>query len=80
MIPFSLPPAETHLSFPALFRGLFPLQEDFQGKIKEYLGVDNCVLAANARTLLYLLLRTLREQSENHSAQEVLLPGTRAIR
>jgi len=76
-MPFALPPAETRLPLTALVRGLLPLKTHFSEQFVTYLGVDadSCVLAGSARSLLYLLLRTLRSQACSGSATEVLIPG-----
>ena len=75
MMPFALPPAETHLPLAALVRGILPLPARFSAEMQTFLGVSQCVLAANARTLLYVLLCALRDQRDGHGGQEVLLPG-----
>lgn len=75
MIPYALPPAETRLPLSALVRGLLPRRADFSKKFGAYLGADNCILAGNARSLLYLLLRALQNQAGAGSAKEVLIPG-----
>lgn len=75
MMSFALPPAETHLPLAALVRGILPLPAGFSAELQAYLGVAQCVLAANARTLLYVLLCALRDQREGQGDREVLLPG-----
>ncbi len=74
-MPFALPPAETHLPLAALVRGILPLPGRFPAELLAFLGVAQCVLAANARTLLYVLLCALRDQREGYGGREVLLPG-----
>lgn len=75
MMPFALPPAETRLPLSALLSGFLPLSNNFSEKFETYLGVDDCVLANSARSILYLLFCTLRGRHHADNAREVLLPG-----
>lgn len=75
MIPFALPPAETHLPLASLLRGLLPVRADFSEKLKMHLDAPGCVLAGNARSLLYLLFRALHGRARDGSVNEVLIPG-----
>lgn len=75
MIPFAIPPAETHLPISAIIRSMYSQQDTFSKILKNHLGAEHCVLAANARTLLYLLLCNLCDSHNGNLKNEVLLPG-----
>lgn len=66
-------PAETKIPLTPLLRAIFPGGSDFGRRLSDYLGVEKCVFAKDARTLLFLLLARLHEQTPERD--EVLIPG-----
>lgn len=73
-MPYALPPAETRLSAHALAGGYLESSSDFAETLNRLLGVNNCVLANSARTLLYLLFCFLKSRAGTEKT-EVLIPG-----
>lgn len=58
----------------ALITAVFPGENNFASILTRYLGTGTCVLAAEGRSLLTLLLLALRKRNANRS-DAVLLPG-----
>ena len=73
-MPYALPPAESKLSLRTIAAGYLPARNSFAGGLSAYLGVECCVLADSARTLLYLLFSHLKDLA-GKGRTDVLMPG-----
>jgi len=68
-------PAECRIPPGAVFRAMLRVPSGgFRERLRTYLGVSHCVVANSGRTLLYLLLASLR-QRDGGERKEVALPG-----
>ena len=73
-----LPPTAVPIALSDLKSGLGPPPQSlagFERALTRYLGVPTCKLAASGRTALYLLLRDLRQASDNPERREVIMPA-----
>ena len=73
-----LPPTAVPFALSDLRSGLGPppqVQAGFERALTQYLGVPTCKLAASGRTALYLLLRGLRQASDDPERYEVVMPA-----
>ncbi len=68
------PPAEPAVSFCSILRSLLQRDDDFCGVLKEYLGVEYCVLGNSGRALLCRLLIVLK-RNVGGERNRVLIPG-----
>jgi perosamine synthetase len=68
------PPAEVKVPVPAILSTLFPCHTDFEAELCRYLGVNYCICAGSARSLLALVLETLWKKA-GKQRDEVLIPG-----
>ena len=68
------PPAETKIPLHAILGAFFDSAGNFKKILCNYLQVKHCVLGNSGRTLLYLLLETLKRKDEERR-DEVLIPG-----
>lgn len=68
------PPAEASIPIKTLFAATLSKNNNLRKTLCELLNTHNCALASNARTLLYLLLKTLHNHDSN-KRNEVLIPG-----
>jgi len=67
-------PAETRIEQAAFAYALFGSGDSFDKDLCSYLHTEECVLACSGRTLMTLLLQTLRK-SDSRNRDEVLIPG-----
>lgn len=67
-------PAETKIPLLALFAAILPGEAGFEKTLCDYLGVGRCILGNSGRTLLTLLLKSLRKK-EGGTRNEVVIPG-----
>lgn len=67
-------PAEPAVSARSVAHAILPGIDDFVVVLKEYLGVDHCVLGSSGRALLCRLLTALRRKA-GHERVRVLIPG-----
>jgi perosamine synthetase len=68
------PPAEVKIPWPAIFDSLLSSSRDFKKYLCDYLQVKYCILGNSGRSVLYLLLETLKRKDEERR-DEVLIPG-----
>ncbi|MDA9762192.1 DegT/DnrJ/EryC1/StrS family aminotransferase [Desulfobacterales bacterium] len=68
------PPAETKIPLSALLPSFLPLKTNCEQILCNYLNTDKCILGNSGRSLLYLLLRELYNQSDK-SRNVILVPG-----
>jgi perosamine synthetase len=68
------PPAEVKIPWPAISDSLLSSSHDFKKYLCDYLHVKYCVLGNSGRSVLYLLLETLKRK-DAEGRNEVLIPG-----
>ena len=68
------PPAEVKIPWPAIFASSLSSSNDFKKYLCDYLQVKYCILGNSGRTILYLLLQTLKRKDPARR-DEVLIPG-----
>jgi perosamine synthetase len=68
------PPAEVKIPWPAIFDSLLSSSRDFKKYLCDYLQVKYCILGNSGRSVLYLLLETLKRKDEERR-DGVLIPG-----